>query len=315
MISKLSLFLIFAFFSFSLSSQADTLIRYAKTFLGVPYCWGGETPACFDCSGFCQYVYKHALGIDISRTTIEILNEGREVSREELQPGDLIFPDSGHVALYIGDNKIIHAPKSGDVVKIVEIYEFWRARRILEDDKPTKPSIDTFKAVFDAEFYSRKYKDLKNAFGNDNKELSKHFYSFGIKEGRTASPAFDVKYYLNNNDDLKKYFGSSNYVDAFNHFISKGWIEDRDLSPVFHIYYYKVNNPGVVKEYGEDNTQAIMNHFLVFGMKEGRKSSPYFNLQAYKKNNKDLVKKFGDDNKEYYIHYLLEGKEEGRKAT
>ena len=58
-----------------------------------------------------------------------------------------------------------------------------------------------------------------------------------------------------------------------------------------------------------------MNHFLVYGLKEGRVSSPNFDIEVYKKKNKDLVEKFGDDNKEYYIHYLLEGKEDGREAT
>ena len=103
--SNIIFFLIFSFFSFSLSSQqSDTLIAYAKQFLGHPYCWGGETQECFDCSGFCQYVYKHALGIDISRTTSEIIYDGREVSRENLQPGDLVFPHPKHVTLYIGNN-------------------------------------------------------------------------------------------------------------------------------------------------------------------------------------------------------------------
>ena len=312
--SELSFFLIFSFFSFSLSSQADTLIAYAKRFLGVPYCWGGETPECFDCSGFCQYVYKHALGIDISRTTAEIIYDGREVSREELQPGDLVFPHAKHVTLYIGNNEVIQAPHSGDVVKISKLSElsgFWRARRILPDEEP--PTLK-FKAIFDAEFYSRKYSDLKNAFGNDYDQLYKHFNTYGIKEGRCASPAFDVDYYLKNNTDLKKAF-KSDHVAAFNHFISTGWKENRDLSPVFHLGYYKEKNNDIVKVYGEDNTAEIMNHFLVYGLKEGRISSPNFSLQAYKKKNKDLVEKFGDDNKEYYIHYLIEGKEEGRQAT
>ena len=306
--SKLSLFLIFSFFTFSLSSQADTLIAYAKQFLNVPYCWGGETPECFDCSGFVQYVYKHALGISIGRTTSEQINEGREVSREELQPGDLLFPHSGHVTLYIGNNQIIHSPKTGDVVKIVEIYQFWRARRILED----APQV--FKGVFDAEFYSNRYQDLKKAFGKDEGQLSNHFYSIGIKEGRSASPAFDVDYYLKANSDLKKAFGSD-HVEAFNHFINIGYKENRDLSPVFHLGYYKKNNNDVIEVYGEDNTQEIMNHFLVYGMKEGRVSSPNFNLAAYKKKYKDLVKAFGDNNKEYYIHYLNIGIKEGREAT
>ena len=313
---KLILLLIFTFFSFSFSSsQSETLINYAKQFLGTPYVYGGETPAGFDCSGFCQYVYKHALGIDISRTTRELIYDGREVTRAELQPGDLVFPSNHHVTLYIGNNEVIHAPQTGDVVKISKIEElnggFWRARRILPDE-PSEPT-HKFKSIFDAEFYARKYPDLKKKYGNDNSKLSKHFYSLGIREGKCASPVFDVDYYLNTNKDLKNAFGTD-YLEAYNHFITFGWNENRDLSPVFHLGYYKENNPDIGKVYGESNTEEILNHFMVYGLKEGRVSSPNFNLQTYKKKNKDLVTKFGNDNKEYYIHYLLEGKSEGREA-
>ena len=84
--------------------SATTLIDFAKKFIGVPYVFGGTTPKGFDCSGFVQYVYKHALGINISRTTKTQINDGREVSKNELQPGDLVFPTSDHVTLYIGNN-------------------------------------------------------------------------------------------------------------------------------------------------------------------------------------------------------------------
>ena len=65
------------------------------------------------------------------RTTYEQINDGREVSRENLQPGDLIFPSEHHVAIYIGNGQMIHAPHTGDNVKIASVYSFWRARRIL----------------------------------------------------------------------------------------------------------------------------------------------------------------------------------------
>ena len=86
----------------------------------------------FDCSGLVQYVYNH-FGINISRTTKTQINDGREVGRNNLQLGDLVFPDSGHVTLYIGNNQVIHAPQEGEVVKISNIWKFWRARRILPD--------------------------------------------------------------------------------------------------------------------------------------------------------------------------------------
>lgn len=113
------------------SADADALINYAMRFIGVPYVWGGTTPSGFDCSGFTQYVFGHAAGIGLGRTTYEQINDGREVSRENLQPGDLIFPSEHHVAIYIGNGQMIHAPHTGDNVKIASVYSFWRARRIL----------------------------------------------------------------------------------------------------------------------------------------------------------------------------------------
>lgn len=113
------------------SGDANNLVEYAKRFIKVPYVWGGTTPSGFDCSGFTSYVYRNAAGINIGRTTYEQINAGREVSRNELQPGDLVFPHDGHVGIYVGNGQMIHAPQTGDVVKIAPVYRFWRARRVL----------------------------------------------------------------------------------------------------------------------------------------------------------------------------------------
>ena len=118
--------------------NGQDIVNYAKNFLGVRYVYGGSSPNGFDCSGLVQYVYNH-FGINISRTTKTQINDGREVGRNNLQLGDLVFPDSGHVTLYIGNNQIIHAPQPGEVVKISNIWKFWRARRILSDSQPPLP--------------------------------------------------------------------------------------------------------------------------------------------------------------------------------
>ena len=297
------------------------LIEFAKQFLGVPYVWGGTTPKGFDCSGFVQYVYKHALGINISRTTSTQINDGREVGRNQLQPGDLVFTNSGHVTLYIGNNQVIHAPQPGDKVKISNMWAFWRARRILSDNNNNNtnntnnnspPGKANIKSVFNADFYSRKYDDLRKAFGNNRNQLYKHFLTYGIKEGRSASQAFDVKYYLESNGDLVNAFGSD-YTKAYNHFLTYGYKEGRDLSPVFHLGYYMQNNSDVVKAFG-NNIDGIMNHFLTYGMKEGRLSSPNFNFNVYKSKYQDLINAFGNNNKEYYTHYCIYGRNEGRIA-
>ena len=108
----------------------SALVKYAKKFLGVPYVFGGTTPKGFDCSGLVQHVYGHFC-INISRTTKTQINDGREVGRNELKLGDLVFPSKDHVSLYIGNGKVLHAPKPGEKVKIFPICAFWRARRIL----------------------------------------------------------------------------------------------------------------------------------------------------------------------------------------
>lgn len=103
------------------SAKAQAVIDTAAKYLGVPYLWGGTTPAGFDCSGFVQYVLREN-GINITRTTYtQWDNDGVYVSRSELQPGDLVYFGSSsaphHVGMYVGDGVYIHAPSTGDVVK------------------------------------------------------------------------------------------------------------------------------------------------------------------------------------------------------
>ncbi|HSQ89703.1 C40 family peptidase [Romboutsia sp.] len=105
----------------------EEVIKLAYKQLGKKYVWGAEGPNTFDCSGFTSYVYKNAIGKTIPRTSIAQSKYGQYVSRPQLQPGDLIFSDTdnngsvNHVGIYIGNGKMIHAPKTGDVVKISDI--------------------------------------------------------------------------------------------------------------------------------------------------------------------------------------------------
>ncbi|MCJ7691759.1 MAG: C40 family peptidase, partial [Clostridiaceae bacterium] len=110
----------------------DMIVTYASKFMGIPYVWGGTTPLGFDCSGYVQYVYKN-FGIDLPRVTMDQVNVGTAVNINNLQKGDLIYfrmnkaqpSQVSHVGLYIGDNKFIQSPKTGDVVKISELNSFY----------------------------------------------------------------------------------------------------------------------------------------------------------------------------------------------
>lgn len=114
-------------------SIGEQVVEYAKTLTGIPYKYGGNTPQTgFDCSGFVKYVFAQ-FGVTMPRTSYSQLTVGTPVTREELRPGDLVgFRQGGHVGIYCGDNKYIHAPQSGRVVSVEEMNRtLYSARRIV----------------------------------------------------------------------------------------------------------------------------------------------------------------------------------------
>lgn len=104
------------------SGGASTAIAVARAQLGKPYSWGASGPNAYDCSGLTSYSWGHA-GVSLPHSAAGQQGMGSPVSRANLSPGDLVFFGSPayHVALYLGDGMIIHAPTSGDVVKIVSL--------------------------------------------------------------------------------------------------------------------------------------------------------------------------------------------------
>ncbi len=102
-------------------ASRSQIISYAKQFIGVPYVWGGSSPKGFDCSGLTSYVYRHSAGINLPRRAIQQRGAGRIISRSQAQPGDMVNYSS-HVAIYLGNGYMIHAPKPGDRVKIAKVY-------------------------------------------------------------------------------------------------------------------------------------------------------------------------------------------------
>jgi cell wall-associated NlpC family hydrolase len=109
----------------TLGGQAVAL---AYRYLGVPYVWGGELPSGFDCSGLTMYVYGQ-LGIKLGHYTGFQYYAGLRVPRDQLEPGDLVFFHAnsagvpGHEGMYIGNGSFIHAPHTGDVVRISSLFE------------------------------------------------------------------------------------------------------------------------------------------------------------------------------------------------
>ncbi|MDG6104219.1 C40 family peptidase [Dactylosporangium aurantiacum] len=106
------------------------VLSYAKAQLGKPYVWAAAGPNGFDCSGLVVASYARA-GIKLPHQTGGLIGRGRSVSRAQLQPGDLVFPSSGHVGIYLGDGMMIHAPHPGDHVRIAKVYAFYAGRRII----------------------------------------------------------------------------------------------------------------------------------------------------------------------------------------
>lgn len=96
------------------------IVAAARNYLGVPYVWGGASGSGVDCSGLVLLAHK-AIGVNLTHYSGSIGSGGKAVSRAEAQPGDVVCY-SGHVGIYIGNNQMIHAPQTGDVVKIVTVY-------------------------------------------------------------------------------------------------------------------------------------------------------------------------------------------------
>lgn len=113
---------------------AGDIVEKAMDFLGIRYRRGGSTPESgFDCSGFVSHVFRE-LGTRLPRSSREISHSGEAVSKNELQPGDLVFFNTmrrafSHVGIYLGNNQFVHAPASGGAVRIDDLRErYWGKR-------------------------------------------------------------------------------------------------------------------------------------------------------------------------------------------
>jgi cell wall-associated NlpC family hydrolase len=108
-------------------ARYSSVVSIAMRYLGTPYVWGGASPSGFDCSGLVMYVYAQ-VGISLPHYTVGQWDYPNAVSvpRSELEPGDLVFfAGLGHVGIYVGGGQFIHAPHTGDVVRIDSLSEGW----------------------------------------------------------------------------------------------------------------------------------------------------------------------------------------------
>ena len=120
--------------TFNIHPARLRMVNIAKSTIGVPYKWGGNSPReGFDCSGLMKFVHKQALGMNIPRVTAQQRDKSKTIRYAQLQPGDMLFFKTGkrsnHVGVYIGNRKFIHAPSGGKLVHISSMdSSYWHSR-------------------------------------------------------------------------------------------------------------------------------------------------------------------------------------------
>jgi cell wall-associated NlpC family hydrolase len=103
-------------------TRGERAARYALGEVGVPYRWAGESPATgFDCSGLVRWAYGR-VGIDVPHSSYALYGVGRRVPASRMAPGDILFFSGlGHVGLYLGNGRMVHAPETGRTVEVVRL--------------------------------------------------------------------------------------------------------------------------------------------------------------------------------------------------
>lgn len=120
------------------NGRVQSAIAFALAQVGKPYVWATAGPNSYDCSGLVYAAFKHAgYKFNGRPTTYTLIGMGTEVSKDHLQPGDLVFPDPGHVQIYLGGGMIVEAPHTGANVRRVKMWGFWRARRLMPNNLST----------------------------------------------------------------------------------------------------------------------------------------------------------------------------------
>lgn len=114
----------------SRTTRINRAITFGKAQRGDRYQWGATGPSRWDCSGLVQKSFAKA-GVKLPRTTRTIINKGKRVSKKNMRKGDIIFPQRGHVGIYLGNGNMLHASSGRGRVVISKVYGFYAARRVL----------------------------------------------------------------------------------------------------------------------------------------------------------------------------------------
>ena len=188
-----------------------------------------------------------------------------------------------------------------------------------------------YSAVYDYNYYISAYRDVANAFGEDDVAVLRHFVNYGMAEGRRGSASFDWKSYKLQYADLRGAYGND-IRSYYMHYVRYGKNEGRqatgcttlcgattvldgvNYAPVYNYYYYINNNRDVASAFAGDDV-ATLRHFVKYGMSEGRVASSSFNIRRYKDINGDIRIAYGDDTRSYYMHYIMYGRYENRNAV
>ncbi len=198
-------------------------------------------------------------------------------------------------------------------------------------EKGSYKSQMNYSAVYNYDYYTNKYPDVKDLYGDDKEAVLAHFLSCGMQEGRQGSDNFDVFAYKNANPELREILGDDlpsyymHYIrygkGAYKTTVSETPIVDPvtvykgvDYSAVYDFEYY-ISRYSDVKELYSDDTYGALEHFVTIGMAEGRVAIDTFDVEYYAWANPDLADMYGIDYTPYYIHYMENGKAEGRVGT
>ncbi len=112
------------------------VVLQALALLGTPYRWGGNGPGGFDCSGLVSHVVQQALGLALPRSAAAMSRIGAAIERQALRAGDLLFfvtarREVSHVGIYVGEDRFVHATRSGGDVRVSALSErYWSARYV-----------------------------------------------------------------------------------------------------------------------------------------------------------------------------------------